>query len=84
MKTLWYTVDQDGNFDIGRGDTEIAKVYSGRDDARLLAHAPELLTALTNLLTVINPDKDDGWFICGEADWVLAEARELITKATGV
>ena len=40
----------------------------------------EILTALVNLLTVINPDKDDGWFICEEARWVLDEARDVVHR----
>lgn len=78
MKTLWYTVDQDGNFDIGRGDTEIAKVYSGRDDARLLAHAPELLDELQAILDIIA----GGAHLDPEFDGV--RIHRLITKATGV
>ena len=42
----------------------------------------EILTALVNLMTVINRDKDDGWFICEEAGWVLDEARSVISRLT--
>lgn len=46
-------------------------------------HTPEseLLTALTNLMAVINPDDDGGWFICEEAGSVIESARQAIARA---
>ena len=38
----------------------------------------EVLTALTNLLAVINPDKDGGWFICEQARWTIDEAKAVV------
>lgn len=44
----------------------------------------EYLTALVNLLAVMNPDKDGGWFICEEARRTVDEAKDLLGRALNV
>jgi len=52
-------------------------------NARLVAAAPELAKALDDLLYVMNPDEDGGWFLCEEAADIVGAAREALRKATG-
>lgn len=51
------------------------------DKARIFAAAPELLAALSRLLTVINADDDGDFFICAEAAPIINDARKAINKA---
>ena len=59
--------------------TTIANIANIADLAKRPSEL-EILTSLVNLMAVINRDKDDGWFICEEAGWVLDEARDVIHR----
>lgn len=64
---------------IGERLRPVATVLTSRADARLIAAAPDLLTALVRLLHTMEPDHSSKWAEGSEVE----QARAAIAKATG-
>lgn len=78
--TCWWIVDQDG--------ARVAIIDGGltheeKFNANLIAHAPDLLAMLADLVTALKLDAAEGNYSAALDDGFVKRAERLINRATG-
>jgi len=75
----WFSAAEEGYYVAGVGDKELTNLIQ-KEDARLIASAPELLEALKLMVARFEPN---AWANEIKPREVIEQARAAIAKATG-